>query len=83
MRAATTESTRERKIRIMASVLVISVCFLVSKAAAQSDKPSLIASYRSFPPIRPRGAIGRATVLTAGAVSLQFPDSLPDVIPSL
>ena len=38
MRAATRESTRERKIRIMASVLVISIGFLVPKAAAQSDK---------------------------------------------
>jgi hypothetical protein len=33
MRAAKTESTRETMIRIMASVLVISICFLVSKAA--------------------------------------------------
>lgn len=38
MRAATRESTRERKIRIMASVLVVSLCFLVPKAAAQADK---------------------------------------------
>ena len=30
--------TRERMISIMALVLVISVCFLVPKAAAQSDK---------------------------------------------
>jgi hypothetical protein len=39
MRAA----TRERVIRIMASVLVISISFLVPKAAAQSDKYSKMA----------------------------------------
>ena len=41
MSAATRESTRERVISIMALVLVISVGFLVAKAAgaaAQSDK---------------------------------------------
>jgi hypothetical protein len=43
MRAATRESTRERKIRIMTSVLVISICFLVPKVAAQSDKYSKMA----------------------------------------
>jgi hypothetical protein len=40
MRAPTRESTRERMIRIMALVLVISIGFLVPKAAAQSDKYS-------------------------------------------
>ena len=39
MRAA----TRERRISIMALVLVISICFLVLKAAAQSDKYSKMA----------------------------------------
>src|SRR5712692_6056769 len=39
MRAA----TRERRISIMALVLVISICFLVPKAAAQSDKYSKMA----------------------------------------
>lgn len=39
MRAA----TRERMISIMALVLVISICFLVPKAAAQSDKYSKMA----------------------------------------
>ena len=43
MRAATRESTRERMIRIMALVLVISIGFLVPKAAAQSDKYSKMA----------------------------------------
>jgi len=43
MRAPTTESTRERVISIMALVLVISICFLVPKAAAQSDKYSKMA----------------------------------------
>src|SRR6266481_7477908 len=38
MRAATRESARERMIRIMALVLMISIGFLVPKAAAQSDK---------------------------------------------
>ena len=38
MSAATRESARERMIRIMALVLVISIGFLVPKAAAQSDK---------------------------------------------
>src|SRR2546427_12470878 len=38
MRAAMRESARERMIRIMALVLVISIGFLVPKAAAQSDK---------------------------------------------
>lgn len=38
MKAATRESTREIMIRIMALVLVISIGFLVPKAAAQSDK---------------------------------------------
>jgi hypothetical protein len=43
MRAATRESTRERKTGIMASVLVIRICFLVPKAAARSDKYSKMA----------------------------------------
>ena len=43
MRAATRESTRERMISIMALVLVISIGFLVPKAAAQSDKYSKMA----------------------------------------
>ena len=43
MRAATRESTRERKIRIMALVLAISIGFLVPKAAAKSDKYSKMA----------------------------------------
>ena len=44
MRAATRESTREIMIRIMALVLVISIGFLVPKAAAQSDKYSKMTS---------------------------------------
>jgi hypothetical protein len=48
MRATTRESTRERMISIMARgstimVLVIGICFLVPKAAAQSDKYSKMA----------------------------------------
>jgi len=44
MRAALRERmTRERMIRIMALALVISICFLVPKAAAQSDKYSKMA----------------------------------------
>jgi len=43
MRAATRESTRERMISITALVLV-SICFLVPKAAAQSDKYSTMRS---------------------------------------
>jgi hypothetical protein len=46
MRAPTRESTRERVITVMALVLVISVGFLVAKAAAaaaQSDKYSTMA----------------------------------------
>lgn len=39
MRAATREA-REKKITIKALVLVVSICFLVPKAAAQSDKYS-------------------------------------------
>jgi hypothetical protein len=38
MRASMRKSTRERVISGMALVLVISICFLVPKAAAQSDK---------------------------------------------
>jgi hypothetical protein len=38
MRVATRESAKERMIGITALVLVISICFLVPKAAAQSDK---------------------------------------------
>src|ERR1700688_1460550 len=43
MRAATREITRERTISILALVLVICICFLVPKAAAQSDKYSKMA----------------------------------------
>ncbi len=43
MRAPTRESTRERMISITALVLVISIGFLVAKAAAQSDKYSKVA----------------------------------------
>ena len=43
MRAATRESARERMIRITALVLVISIGFLVPKAAAQSDQYSKMA----------------------------------------
>ncbi len=38
MRAARRESARERMIRIMALVLLVSIGFLVPKAAAQSEK---------------------------------------------
>ena len=44
MRAA----TRERRISIMALVLVISICFLVLKAAAQSDKYSKMAPVEQY-----------------------------------
>ena len=44
MRAA----TRERMISIMALVLVISICFLVPKAAAQSDKYSKMAPVNQY-----------------------------------
>ena len=44
MRAA----TRERMIRIVASVLVISICFLAPKAAAQSDKYSKMATVDQY-----------------------------------
>jgi hypothetical protein len=43
MRAAARESTREIMISIMALVLVISIGFLLPKAAAQSDKYSNMA----------------------------------------
>jgi hypothetical protein len=43
MKAATREGRRERMISIMALVLVISICFLLPKAAAQSDKYSKMA----------------------------------------
>jgi hypothetical protein len=43
MRAATREGPRERMISIMALVPVISICFLLPKAAAQSDKYSKMA----------------------------------------
>jgi hypothetical protein len=43
MRAAARESTREIMISIMALVLVISIGFLLPKAAAQSDKYSKMA----------------------------------------
>ena len=39
----TRKSTRERVITVMVLVLVISICFLVAKAAAQSDKYSNMA----------------------------------------
>jgi hypothetical protein len=40
--------TRERMISIMAVVLVISICFLVPKAAAQSDKYSKMAPVNQY-----------------------------------
>src|SRR6266498_3247633 len=43
MRPSTRAATRERMISILALVLVISICFLVPKAAAQSDKYSKMA----------------------------------------
>lgn len=43
MRTSMRAATRERVVRFMALVLVISICFLVPKAAAQSDKYSTMA----------------------------------------
>jgi hypothetical protein len=48
MMAATRESARERVIRIMALVLVISIGFLVPKPAAQSDKYSTMATVAQY-----------------------------------
>src|SRR5712691_6683632 len=72
MRAATRESAREKMIRkkmirIMALVLVISIGFLVPKAAAQSDK------YPKMAPVDQYLMEGNAEILLARSAA---PDSI-------